>query len=64
MFLIVSAVVEELFARLPISLATTANPRPASPALAASIDAFKDKRFVWLDNSRISATSVLICDNS
>ncbi|MPN59169.1 hypothetical protein SDC9_206889 [bioreactor metagenome] len=29
-----------------ISSATTANPRPASPALAASIDAFKAKRLV------------------
>ena len=33
-------------ARLRIWSATTANPFPASPALAASIDAFKAKRFV------------------
>ena len=30
-----------------ISSATTANPLPCSPALAASIDAFRDKRLVW-----------------
>lgn len=34
------------FASVPISEATTAKPLPASPALAASIEAFKDKRFV------------------
>ncbi len=33
-------------ARLLISSATTANPLPASPALAASIAAFKAKRLV------------------
>ena len=33
-------------ANFPIWLATTAKPFPASPALAASIDAFKDRRFV------------------
>lgn len=27
--------------------ATTEKPRPASPALAASIDAFKANKFVW-----------------
>ena len=31
-----------------ISPATTANPLPASPALAASIEAFKLRRLVWL----------------
>ena len=31
-----------------ISSATTANPLPASPALAASIDALSASRFVWL----------------
>lgn len=40
------AVSLELAARLLISVATTANPRPASPALAASIEAFKASRFV------------------
>ena len=34
------------FASLLISPATTANPLPASPALAASIEAFSDNRFV------------------
>ena len=36
----------ELVARFPISPATTAKPFPASPALAASMDAFNDKRLV------------------
>ncbi|MPM84455.1 hypothetical protein SDC9_131527 [bioreactor metagenome] len=30
-----------------ISSATTANPRPASPARAASIEAFSASKFVW-----------------
>ena len=34
-------------ARLDISLATTANPLPASPALAASMEAFNARRLVW-----------------
>ncbi len=34
-------------ARLLISFATTAKPLPASPALAASIDAFRASKFVW-----------------
>ena len=34
-------------ASAPTSPATTANPFPASPALAASIDAFSASRFVW-----------------
>jgi len=29
------------------SFATTAKPFPCSPALAASMEAFNDKRFVW-----------------
>lgn len=33
-------------ARFLISSATTVNPLPASPALAASIDAFKANKFV------------------
>ena len=43
-----------LFARLPTSVATTANPRPASPALAASIDAFNANKFVEEEMSLIS----------
>ena len=35
-----------LLARLPTSVATTANPLPASPALAASMEAFNASRFV------------------
>ena len=34
-------------ARLLISSATTANPRPASPARAASMEALRDRRLVW-----------------
>ena len=39
-----------------ISSATTANPFPASPALAASIDALSARRFVWLAILRIVPT--------
>ena len=47
------AVAEELEARFPISWATTANPLPCSPALAASMDAFRESRLVWLAISKI-----------
>jgi hypothetical protein len=36
-----------LLVNLLTSSATTANPRPCSPTLAASIAAFKDKILVW-----------------
>ena len=42
-----------------ISSATTANPFPASPALAASIDAFNARRLVWLDILKISLVRLL-----
>ena len=38
--------IQEIFARFPITSATILKPLPASPALAASIDAFNDKRLV------------------
>ena len=38
-----------------ISSATTVNPRPCSPARAASIEAFTAKRFVWSATSSISS---------
>ena len=44
-------------ASLPIWSATTAKPLPASPALAASIEALSDKRLVW---DAISSISVII----
>ena len=47
-------------AREEISLATTANPLPASPALAASIEAFKDNRFVCWAIEVIKLTAVVI----
>ena len=42
-----------------ISCATTAKPFPASPALAASIDALSDKRLVSLDISSMTETILL-----
>ena len=44
-------------ARFFTSEATTANPRPASPARAASIVAFSASRLVWLAISLISLTT-------
>ena len=48
------------FAREPISVATTAKPRPASPARAASIFAFKASRLVWEEIFLMSSVSSLI----
>ena len=45
-------------ANFPISSATTANPLPNSPALAASMDAFKDNRFVWLAIAEIMLVAI------
>ena len=47
-------------ASFPISLATTENPLPASPALAASIDAFKARRLVWDEICMIDSVMALI----
>ncbi len=46
--------------RLRISSATTANPLPDSPARAASIEAFKESRFVCCEISWIKLTASLI----
>ena len=43
-------------ARFPISLATTAKPLPASPALAASMDAFNASKLVDVAISSIILT--------
>lgn len=52
-------------ASLRIWSATTAKPLPASPALAASIDAFRDNRLVWLAISSISEMIFpIFCDVS
>ena len=50
--------------KLRISSATTANPLPASPALAASMDAFKASRFVWDVIPVIIPVSALTFSNS
>ena len=44
-----------------ISSATTANPFPLSPALAASIEALRDRRFVWDAISLIALETSAIC---
>ena len=59
--LLLAAVALESAARELISSATTTNPRPASPALAASIEAFKASRFVC---DAIATTFSLLEDNS
>ena len=46
-FLISLAAWALLEARFLTSCATTANPRPASPAVAASTAAFNERIFVW-----------------
>ena len=55
-------------ARERISSATTAKPLPASPALAASIEAFKARRLVWEEmfkmESVIPCTRCTFCTNS
>ena len=48
-------------ASVPTWVATTANPFPASPALAASMEAFKASRFVWEAMSLIVLMIELIC---
>ena len=48
-------------ARTLISSATTANPLPCSPALAASILALRARRLVWLDIPAIISVTLLIC---
>ena len=55
------AVWRELSARLPISFATILKPRPASPARAASMEAFQASKFVWLVISRICFAISSIC---
>ena len=54
-FLVEFAALELSSASFPISSATTANPFPASPARAASMEALSDRRFVW------SAISSIVC---
>src|SRR5256885_1245686 len=51
------AACDERWARLRTSVATTANPRPASPARAASTAALRARRLVW---KAISLMSLMI----
>ena len=50
-----------LSASFLISSATTAKPFPASPALAASMEAFNASKFVWLDIDNISFVRFSTC---
>ena len=61
MFWISLAVTRLLSASCRISSATTANPFPASPALAASMEAFNARRFVWLAMLKILLVNSSIC---
>ena len=58
--LVLTAACAQLFARFPISLATTAKPFPASPALAASMEAFNASKLVWDAISLMVAIILLI----
>ena len=49
-------------ARLEISVATTAKPLPASPALAASMDALSARRDVWSATLLMSSVIEFIWD--
>jgi hypothetical protein len=49
------------WARLRTSVATTAKPRPCSPARAASTAALSASRLVWKATSSISCTMSVIC---
>ena len=60
----VVAVSPDSVASFRISSATTANPFPISPARAASMEAFKDKRLVWLVISMIACARTSIRDTT
>ena len=64
LFWISPAASAEWSASFLISSATTANPLPASPALAASMEAFKESRFVCSEISVIVSTNSLIISDS
>ena len=58
---VLPAAFADSLARFFTCSATTANPLPASPALAASIAAFRASRFVWDAMSSIASMIVPIC---
>lgn len=60
MFFILAEAIDVLSASLLICLATTANPRPNSPAFSASIDALSDSKFVCLLTSLMAVTMPVI----